>query len=260
MLTEEQKLQLRVVINDSLTKAERHWINGGYQLLEKRAVMDSINSSMEGLEAEPSKIPGHALVQDDETIIDEFIAFVADMRESSRHLMCAISDKKAKVTNLERVYYETSALLPALGLTVKFSDGNVTEYLGDGVLALFKVDPDDKRLAIYNAYAAAKNSISITREIVNAILNERYNLPEINLGVGLAMSKTIVSLVGLEGDKHPKAFGECIFRATKLSGGMNEIYADSMVRGAWPSSKGGSLSFIAKRVKDQDGYLITRNK
>lgn len=256
MLTEDEEKQVRILVNDSLDKAEKHWRNGAHQLSESRSFgMESINKSMD---AELSKIPGHSIVQDDITVIDEFIAYVADMRDSSKHLMCEISSKHAKVSRLQRVFYETSALLPALALTISFEEGNVTEYLGDGVLALFKVDPDNKSKAIYAAHEAAQNAIGQTRNIVNEMLYERYNLPSIDLGVGLAMSKTLVTLVGLEGDKHPKAFGECVFRATKLSGGRNQIITDKMVRGAWPQAKGGVLTFRQKTVKDVDGYLIDR--
>lgn len=254
MLTEEQEKKIRIIIHESLDKAEKHWNNGGYQLAENRQIgMESINKSMD---SEPSKIPGHSIVQDEETVIDQFIAFVADMRDSTQHLMCEISSKRARVSRLQRVYYETSALLPAIAQTVKFESGNVTEYLGDGVLALFQVDQNDPSKAIYAAYDAARNAIGDTRNIVNEMLYERYLLPNIDLGVGLAYSKTLVTLVGLEGEKHPKAFGECIFRATKLSGGKNEILTDKYVKGMWPTTKGGRLTFRSKRLRNVDGYLI----
>lgn len=208
-------------------------------------------------ESAPSRIPGHEKVQDDETVIDEFIALVADMRDSSKHLNSAISEKTAKVSQLQRVYYETSALLPALALTIKFKNGNVTEYLGDGVLALFQVDQADKSKAIYAAHGAAVNCIGQTRALVNAELDKRYSLPPLDLGVGLAMSKTIVTLVGLPGEKHPKAFGECVFRATKLSSGKNEIYVDAKVRGAWPTAKDGKLRFLERSKREVPGYLIS---
>ena len=254
MLTEEQEKLIRIIIHESLDKAEKHWDNGGYQLAENRqSGIENFNKSMD---YEPSKIPGHSIVQDEETVIDQFIAFVADMRDSTQHLMCEISSKRARVSGLQRVYYETSALLPAIAKTVKFESGNVTEYLGDGVLALFKVDQNDPSTAIYSAHDAARNAIGDTRNIVNEILYERYLLPNIDLGVGLAYSKTLVTLVGLGGEKHPKAFGECIFRATKLSGGKNEIYTDIHIKGMWPTSKSGRITFRSKKLSNVEGYLI----
>lgn len=258
MMNENQKIEVRKVINNALNKAERHWNNGGHKLVAARKSMAALDEGIESFEK--SNIPGHELVQDEETIIDEFIAFVADMRNSTTHLMCEISKKNADVSGLQRVYYETSALLPALGLAVKFENGSVTEYLGDGVLALFKVDPNDKSEAIYAAHRAAKNSVNDIRFIVNEILRDRYRLPEIDLGVGLALSRTLVTLVGLPGEKHPKAFGECVFRATKLSGAKNEIVSDENLKAAWPSKKGGTLTFLPKKVKGENGYVLAKSE
>jgi len=252
MYSSEKEALVAACIDSALDKAEMHWQNGGQELLYK-----SIAGNEEFIRAEsaPSSIPGHKIVQDEKTVIDEFIALVADMRDSSKHLNCAID---AKVTQLQRVFYETSALLPALAMTIKFEEGSVTEYLGDGVLALFKVDKSDKSKAIYAAYEAARNCVHQTRELVNRALESRYDLPNIDLGVGLAHSKAIVTLVGLSGEKHPKAFGECVFRATKLSNGKNEIYIDQFVKGLWPTSQGGTLRFIQKKRNDIDGYLISK--
>lgn len=239
-------------IDSALDKAEEHWRNGGQELVYKSI---TVNEEWARAESTPSLIPGHKVVQDEKTVIDEFIALVADMRDSSKHLNCAIN---AKVTQLQRVFYETSALLPALAMTIKFEEGSVTEYLGDGVLALFRVDKSDKSKSIYAAYEAANNCVQQTRELVNRALWNRYNLPSIDLGVGLAHSKAIVTLVGLPGEKHPKAFGECVFRATKLSGGKNEIYIDQFVKGLWPTSQGGVLRFIQKSRNEVAGYLISK--
>ncbi|WIN05611.1 MULTISPECIES: hypothetical protein [Pseudomonas] len=253
MLDNEEVVAIITCIKDALDRAEKHWENGGHTLVKSTKAMDSafvVNESV------PSHIPGHSEVQDEKTVIDEFVALVADMRDSSKHLNSAISSKTAKVSQLQRVYYETSALLPALAMTIKFEHGNVTEYLGDGVLALFRVDPQNRPKAIYAGYEAAANSIGQTRTLVNAVLAARYSLPPLDLGVGLAMSKTIVTLIGLPGEKHPKAFGECVFRATKLSGGKNEIFVDAFVKGAWPTTEGGKLRFIEKSKGDVTGYLI----
>jgi len=256
MLTKEEKKLIEDVIKESLNRAEKHWKNGGH-LLKESATLDNI--SLERYESEPSNIPGHSEVQEKETVIDEFIALVMDMRDSSKHLMHDISSKISKVTMLKRVYYETSALLPAVEQTIKFSDGSVTEYLGDGVLAFFKVDKDDKHKTIKEVYKISKNIMDDTLLIVNDILNERYDLPPLEIGIGLSMSKALVTLMGLSGSKHPKAFGRCVFKATKLSIGRNEILTDKWLKDSWPSSYGGNLKFIkSKKVKVVDGYLIER--
>ncbi len=257
MLNDDQISTLKTVVNASLDKAEKHWENGGYELAagNEDLILESAHKAMDW---EPSKIPGHENVHDNRTTVDEFIAFVADMRSSSDHLMCAISEKNAKVSGLQRVYYETSALLPAIAMTIGFEGGNVTEYLGDGVLALFKVDADEKDKAVYASFDAAKNTIQCTRDIVNQIINKRYDLPSLDIGVGLAYSKALVTLVGLEGDKHPKAFGECVFRATKMSCGKNEVLVDEKLRAIWPKSSNGKLKFEPKKKGEVSGFLVFR--
>ncbi|WP_090426973.1 adenylate/guanylate cyclase [Ectopseudomonas guguanensis] len=259
MFTSDQEARLRQIISSSLDRAELHWKNGGH-LLVARAAFDSAEMMSESLESERSHIPGHPIIREDETIIDDFIAFVADMRNSTNHLLTAISPKKADVSTLQRVFYETSALLPSLAYTVKLNEGNVTEYLGDGVLALFKVDQDSPSSAIYSAHDSAKKAIGPMRDILNEILRKRYRLPEIDLGVGLAYSKAIVSLVGLPRERHPKVFGECVYRATKLSGGINEVCVDDKVRAIWPTSKNGLISFRTKIFKDVPGHIVYRKK
>jgi class 3 adenylate cyclase len=257
MLTDEQKRIVTLLVKESLNKAEEHWDEGGHTLANYSEERFTESYDVKKAESEPSKIPGHSVVQDDKTVIDEFIAFVADIRNSSEHLICARSKKYSRVSGVQRVFYETSALLPAIAQTIKFERGNVTEYLGDGVLALFQVDPNNKEEAIYAAHRSAKNTLEDVRKIVNHELNNRYSLPALDIGIGLAMSKTIVTLVGLEGEKHPKAIGECIYRATKLSCGTNRIYIDTQVKSAWPSTTGGRLRFLSRELDGVNGYLIS---
>lgn len=130
MLSDVERILVQDIINKSLNKAEEHWASGGHKLTlnDSRSFSEAIVTKSE---SEPSKIPGHSIVQEDETVIAEFIALVADMRDSSKHLLNAISKKITDISELQRVYYETSALLPALAQTIKFEEGCVTEYLGE---------------------------------------------------------------------------------------------------------------------------------
>lgn len=255
MMTEIQKKKLTLIINDALNTAETHWDKEGHQLAKNRELYESVSVEGHVLDStEFSRIPGHEIVSTGETVVDEFVALVADMRDSSKHLLNAISQKTADVSELKRVYYETSALLPSLEYLVSIEEGGVTEYLGDGVLAFFRVDPDDRNKAIYAAHRAAKNAIGIGRNTVNQILKDRYRLPPIDLGVGLAISKTLITLTGISQDKHPKAFGRCVFKATKLSYGKNIIIVDEDLKSMWPASKGGKLGFRKTPVSGMDGH------
>ncbi|MBD1389500.1 adenylate/guanylate cyclase [Neiella sp. HB171785] len=256
MLNDADKEELRTIIDTSLDNAERHWRDGGYRLKAIREAALNANDQSTSFEEQPSQIPGHEFVRENETVIDEFVAFVADMRDSTEHLMCAISQKHAEVSGLQRVYYETSALLPALAYVVNKQQGSVTEYLGDGVLALFRVDPDNQIASIYAAHEAAKNAIGVARDLVNDVLKSRYRLPNIDLGVGFAVSKAMVTLVGLSPEKQPKAFGECVFRATKLSGGRNVVICDDKIKVRWPTSKNGRVSFKLRSFNGTNGYIV----
>ncbi len=251
MLTKDQLSEISLLVESSLDSAENNWNKIGTELIKGETGRRTITDSYM-----PSDIPGHSIVHSDNPIVDEFVVLVADMRQSSQHLMCAISPKKAKVSQLERVYYETSALLPALAKTVQAEGGNVTEYLGDGVLALFQRRGEKDSKTLYAALSAARSCIGPVRTIVKRALNSRYKLSELDLGVGMALSKAVVTMVGLPDAPQPKVFGECVFRATKLSKGLNEILVDKQLRLAWPTADDGSLKFSKRKFDGFDGYLI----
>jgi len=238
-------LDIRMLVNRSLDHAEKHWRKGGHHLIaESASGNEALNKS--AMDAAVSRIPGYEIVEDGETIVDEFIAIVIDMRGSTKHMLNA--DKSSSLEGIQRVFYETSALLPALEKTINIYSGGVTEYLGDGVLGFFKRDEAKPEKAIYNAHDAAKSCLSTTLEIVNESLKIRYGLPPLVIGVGMALSKALISLSGIDGVKHPKAYGECVFRATKLSGGQNVVLIDQRLRDAWPKTQGGTLSFMKSEV------------
>lgn len=251
MLSKGERDEVKGIVEESLDRAEQLWRSVGKELS-----MEAMDGVLKKAEVQPSKIPGHSLVSDAEETVGEFIALMADMRGSSTRLVTAISEKRASVSQLQRVFYETSALLPALAKTIQYKDGGVTEYLGDGVLALFKVDAKAQDQAIYSAYWAATNCVTDARQIVNNAIGERYGLPSINIGVGLGLSKAIVTLIGLPGEKQAKVIGECVYRASKLSKGMNEVYVDRFLKGRWPKSNGGFLQFHPKSVRDVEGFLV----
>lgn len=251
MLSGRQREEVGALVEDNLNRAEQLWRSVGREL-----IVEAMDGVLKKAEVQPSKIPGHELVSDIEETVDEFIALMADMRGSSTRLVSAISEKKASVSQLQRVYFETSALLPALAKTIEYQGGRVTEYLGDGVLALFRVSTEEQDNTIYSAYWAATNCVSDTRQIVNDALNARYSLPPLKLGVGLAISKTIVTLVGLPGEKHAKVIGECVYRASKLSKGINEVYIDKYLKARWPKGKDGLLNFHPKNIREMEGFLV----
>jgi len=259
MLERIEKAEVSKIVTESLDRAERVWGEHG-ELLDSVTAMESFKSyaADSKYESAQSTIPGHDFVSLNNPKVENFIALMVDIRGSSKHLTQAISMKKAKVSQFKRVYYETSALLPAVAKTIGFKSGKVTEYLGDGALALFRIsDFEDYRKAVYAAHNAAKNCITDTLDIVNSELERRYSLPPLVIGVGMAMSPALVTLVGLKGEMQARALGECVYRAAKLSGGYNEIIVDKKLRGRWPKGKVGSIRFSPKSMKDIEGFLIS---
>jgi hypothetical protein len=203
-----------------------------------------------------SKIPGFTTVKKGKGEVGDFIALVFDIRNSTDHLIHRISQGNAKVSQLERVYYETTAINTLGIVLVNKHKGRITEFLGDGFLALFPAKEKDQ---VYVAHRTAKDCLIYLQSIVNPILQERYNLPELKIGIGLAYSKAIVTLIGVGDDVHAKAIGECIYRASKLSKGYNEVRVDDQLKMFWPTSKGGTLKFIeiANVNLKFKGYKIT---
>jgi class 3 adenylate cyclase len=238
----EQMKNIRDVISESLDHAEATWKSIGSHFV-KLTVMDS---AMESIES--SKIPGHLWVSDGIPNVDEFIAMVVDMRNSTDHLNTVRNNEKIE-NGFQRVYYETSALLPAISKIVSFEGGVVTEYLGDGALILFQVDSSDKQKTIRKASKAARYCIEEMRDEINNQLNSRYSLDAIDLGVGLSISKAMVTLVGEKENRQAKAIGQCVWDATKLSCGRNKINISESLYTSWPSSKGGKLEFKKHTMK-----------
>ena len=123
-------------------------------------------------------------------------------------------------------------------------------------MVMFGVDKEDRKESVQLAYRAAKNCICDMRQLVNDAIAERYNLPEIALGAGLAMSRAMVTLVGVPGNYQPKAIGSCVWDATKLSGGVNAVHVSPEIKGVWPTSQGGLMRFKRLDLKHVEGFKM----
>ena len=243
MSSSEEKILLEE-INAALDFAECTWGKvAKYFTLDGVPIQESVLS-------QTTQIPGFPFIEDGKPKVSDFIAMFVDIRKSTEHLTQAI---KAGASGLERVHYETTALYTVGSLIIKKHNGKVTEFLGDGFLALFNVDKNTE--IVYNAHNSAKDCLQAMTKIVNPILNERYGLPNVNIGIGMAYSKALVTLVG-HGYKQPKAFGECVYRASKLSDGYNEICIDDRLEYLWPASEGGKLQFRTSKRQTFKSYII----
>jgi len=50
--------------------------------------------------------------------------------------------------------------------------------------------------------------------------------------------------------------GECIYLASQLSKGRNEIIVHENLEMIWPTSKNGKLKFTMRLFKDFKGYIV----
>jgi class 3 adenylate cyclase len=258
-MTEIKAKEITALVNDSLDEAEGVWGKVGSKLMN-RAMAKSAQFSGAIVEAStPTTFPGYEVLEEGKPLVDEFIALVLDMRDSSNHLNCAITGTKAQM--LERVFYETAALLPACSKLISDEKGGVTEYLGDGLLAFFRVDESEKAEACYAAHRAASGCMKTVSEIINPILDGRYDLPKIEIGIGMSVSKAVLTVTGQANFVKPVAFGQCLYHATKLSKGRGEIIVDEALHLMWPKSDDGPLRFSFRMMRDNiKGYVIQNTK
>lgn len=249
MLTDAQKKELTLIVETSLGRCEELWENtiGKEDTVLRAKFADS-----------ETHIPGHPYLGENQYKSDEFVCLMLDMRDSTKHLRQAISARIAKVSQMQRVYYEVSALLPAMAKLIKDADGAVTEYLGDGLLALFQSSRniDERNQILKNTITAARDCMEALNQVVNPILKDRYGLPFLEIGIGLAYSDAIISHFGLRPDTQLKVIGECIYLASQLSKGRNEIIVHENLERIWPTSKNGKLKFTLRPFKDFKGYVV----
>lgn len=244
---------IKAIINRSLDRSEEMW----------NSTMGKVAFSHRLDEETETNIPGHPYLKDNEYKSDEFIAMMVDMRDSTKHLRQAISARIASVSEMKRVFFEVSALLPAVAKVIRDEDGAVTEYLGDGALALFQLpkEKSPREKAIYSATRASQKCLHALKECINPILFERYGLPPIQIGIGLAFSDAIITKFGLRPETQVKVIGECVYFASNLSKGRNEIFVHEWLENMWPTGEKGMIRFSKKsKFADVDGFLLEENQ
>ncbi|PMV17977.1 MULTISPECIES: hypothetical protein [unclassified Pseudomonas] len=256
MLSKSEAVLVAKSASDGLDRAINYWTQIGH--LMRAPFAETKCSIRSAVTPAPSLvksfIPGHPFIEEEHPEVDEFIALVVDMRNSSGRLKGG--DVFPQIdSGIQRVYYETSALLPALAQTVLLNNGHVTEYLGDGVLVLFKVDATARESSMNDAYDAAYNCVHDTRAIVNELLYRRFSLPGLDLGAGLSISQALITFVGIAGNRQAKAIGRCVWEASKLSVGVNSIYVSLLFRELWSHAEDRKLMF-RKAKAPIDGFLV----
>lgn len=247
LISPELESKIRATALENLERAEQTWSKHGQNVTEglvKASRLDSADS--------PTHLPGHALIREPE--VGEFVALVADIRNSTTHLL--EDTHSSRPYGLERIYYETSAFLPGVEVALAHYDGQIKEFLGDGALGFFNARGDKKTSAILKAYSAARTCLDYVRPIVNGLLEERHKLPALEIGIGLAYSKAIVERIG--SDRHARVVGKCVYQASKLSNGMNEICVSEELADLWPRHEDGKIEFEAIEVRRTEERVAAR--
>lgn len=243
--------ELKKLVNESLDQAERVWGHVEHEIIETLTAK-AWNREVRASEV-PSHIPGHATVDSEQPIVDNFIAFMLDMRDSSKHLNMANS---FGLQQLQRVLYETAALLPVCSRIVTAKSGRVTEYLGDGLLAFFHAPEGHTEDACYSCHDAAIECMTALGQVVNPALAERYNMPALEMGIGMSYSQSILTIIGDGPHLKPVAFGRSVFDATKLSKGRNQVIVDKSLQFIWPKGENGKVRFTPITIKDHQGFVM----
>jgi class 3 adenylate cyclase len=246
-VTTEQRAEIRQIVRSNLDAAEDRWGKVGALLKQARALESARKGALV-----PTKFPGVSFVDSDVPLVRQFVAFMADMRGSTSHLRAAAGME----SGIQRLYYETSALLPVLTKMVTIHGGSVTEYAGDGILALRPVGDDPTSKELRAMIDAGDDCLEATEDVINPILRDRYGLPSLGIGVGIAFGPVLLSVIGPDGDLRPLGFGEAVFDASKLSKAENKVVIHQSLRDAWPKKKGGTTQFTPISVKGAFGYTV----
>ncbi|MCG9710323.1 hypothetical protein L1D46_16120 [Pseudoalteromonas sp. Isolate3] len=251
-------------IDKALQRAESNWKESG-------SAFDELMS--EGLEHAEVIIKGNA-VSRNKSLTDFFpvdfnsseerdlVCISADLRDSTNRIKTHFNDLGSYKNKFQRAYYITSALLPSLEVVINHYDGFVSEFLGDGVLGFFDAKKQ-KSDAIRNSGMASKYIVQSLSPMLEKRLQEYYKEEIMHIGVGLAMSPTLLSKVGLGSGAEIKAFGPCVYDASKLNFGRNEVFVESSLQAEWPKAIDGNGGLSFKRMSsskvDLDYYRMIPN-
>lgn len=181
----------------------------------------------------------------------EFIAMMTDIRDST-----GIINGQNGLVNMFLIFYVYAGIVAKI---VDSYDGTSTEYLGDGVLNLFDTKEVSRDEALKRSLRASRDIMEAREEILNPLFFEN-GLPQINLGIGIDHGITIVTKFGYRGDTDLKAFGRCVYNASKLSKGINKIKVSAGSKSVWPSAHGGTLQFInPEYIENNIAYTIANS-
>jgi class 3 adenylate cyclase len=172
----------------------------------------------------------------------EFVVMMTDIRASTD-----IINGPNGLISMFLIFYIYAGIIANI---VDSYNGTSTEFLGDGVLNLF----DTKEIGRDQALRLSLISSWDIMEAKDLILNPffaAHSLPMINIGIGIDHGMTIVTRFGYRKDTDLKAFGTCVYNASKLCKGNNEIRASQNSISVWPTNPGGLAVFGSPLLVDE---------
>ena len=179
-----------------------------------------------------------------------------DMRDSTN---MAEKYNDAQLVKIYRSY--TRAIIQA----VRYSNGVVRDFMGDGILAAF-VD-DDKYKSSDKAIKAARYITTVVDKILNPVLDEKLDGFRVSCGIGLCTGQVMMTKVGMRGRESDETaeneygiawIGNCTNYACKYSGLVSDgmIFIDDITYHE-ASSKDSIWEYteVIKGVKVYKGYI-----
>jgi adenylate cyclase len=230
---------------DALNKLALQRLIVAYNYLEDKNVKDELKKSIN----EEAEIPGFETnpMKFGQFVNKEFVAMMTDIRKSTD-----IINRPNGTRDMFLIFYAYSAVTANI---VEHYGGTSTEFLGDGVINLFDTEKGLDQ-AFINSIRASREILEARSQILNPLF-QKLQLPTIDLGIGIDHGVTIVTRFGYKTDNDLKAFGSCVYNASKLSKGMNEIIISEKSQSAWPTSPDGKLQFNITLLKEGlIGYKI----
>lgn len=184
-------------------------------------------------------------------IEDNFAVLFVDMRSSTA---------RALKIGAEQTFLTMHVYIPALLEVVRIYNGNVIDIMGDGIMVFFggskQMDKNiTKAEAIKNAAYCSLDMMKIREKVINEILREeKIEWPTIDIGIGVTYGKVVITKIGINEVFDVKAYGNCVNKASKYSDGSNRIHVSKEIYSAWPSKKGGKLTF--SKAPNGEGFIV----
>jgi class 3 adenylate cyclase len=201
-LSDGERDALKIFAAQSLDVADERWTVASVFLDARGREISALRKK-----ALVTPYPGLESIEPERPEVRSYFVLMADMRDSTSHLRSEPPEGASIEDGMHRLYVETFGLLPTLACHIRSRSGRVTEYLGDGVLAFIEAGDIRKSAEFSAAHRLGEECLEICNDVLNELLQDRYGLPSIEIGVGLSVGQAVVTTIGSGEDEKVIAFG-----------------------------------------------------